>query len=476
MTDEQLEQRLRAWYRAEISDGETAPLSLRISLAAIPRTASSPARRMGGRRGITLLAAAALLLAGGLIAAGSGLVRLTSVLPAPPSPHSSFRVVPPPAIEASPSPKEQTSPTPGAALGGGLILVPDAPRDANGALIDTVHGFPTGTYSIFTIDAGSGEQTLLGTVPYDSKTLIKPEVRWASDRRHILITDARGRVSALDASTAEGQTLTPVCCEQQDVVGWVLSPRGDLIAGLHRPHVNVPSQQGTTPVTDAIVVSNVDGTGVRTLPLPTGADSGAAGVALSWAPNGSAVVIAGCRPCNYADPDKTPTDVTRTHLFIVPVDGAPVREILDETREGVFTPTWSREGASIVVGRNDCQPKEIQPFCFTGRLTLATVDVADGHQTILADAPDLFWGPVLSPDGRRIAFGTESRTVVDDKGGIFVMNADGRDLVRLGDGFDPRWSPDSTWLLYSDSAGRLWIVAADGGEPRLIGPYGAAAW
>jgi Tol biopolymer transport system component len=313
-------------------------------------------------------------------------------------------------------------------------------------------------------------------VPYDWRTGYTPEVRWAADQAHVLITDARGKVWGLDAPTASGQQLALACCQQPDVVGWVLSPQGDRMAGLHRPSVNLPGQQGTTPVTDAIVVSNTDGTGVRTLPLPNGSDSGAAGETLSWSPDESAVVIAGCRPCNYADPDRSPTAVTHSHLFIVPVDGSPVRELLDETTESISTPTWSRDGASILVGRNDCPSNEIQPYCGKGRLTVATVGVADGGQIVLADAPDLFSGPALSPDGRRIAFGTESQVSADDKGGIFVMDADGGNLVRLTDGFDPRWSPDGDWLLFSDSTSGLWIVAADGGDPRPIGASGAAAW
>jgi dipeptidyl aminopeptidase/acylaminoacyl peptidase len=477
MTDHELEQRVRAWYRAEIGDGEAAPIDLRIAVVAIPQAAAIPARRFGRRPGMTLLAAAAVLLVGGALAAGSGLVRLPAVTLVPPSPAPSLGVVPSAtATEASAGPTEQASPTPGVVFGGGSILARESPRDANGAFIDRGHGFPTGTYSFFTLDAGSGERTLLGTVPYDWRTEYTPEVRWAADRTHVLITDGRGKVWALDSQTSAGRKLAFACCEQPDVTGWAISPLSDRMAGLHRPHVNVPGQQGITPVTDAVVVSNIDGTGVRNLPLPKGADSGASGVTLSWSPDESAVVIAGCRPCNYADPDKTRTAVTHSHLFIVPVDGSPVRELLDETHEGVFDPSWSPDGASIVVGRRDCQPKEIQPYCFTGRLTVTMVGVADGRQTVLTEAPDLFSGPSLSPVGRRIAFGTESQVSVDDKGGIFVMDADGGNLVRLTDGFDPRWSPDGEWLLFSRSNGDLWIVAAAGGEPRLIGSYGAAAW
>ena len=144
--------------------------------------------------------------------------------------------------------------------------------------------------------------------------------------------------------------------------------------------------------------------------------------------------------------------------------------------EGVWAPAWSPDGASIVVARLDCAAKEVQPFCFKGRYSVATVNVADGAQTILADAPAIASGPSLSPDGRRITFGIQRQDVPDDKGGIFVMDVDGSHLVRLADGFLPRWSPDGTLILFEAPLGDLWIVPADGGQPRRLGAGAAAAW
>jgi photosystem II stability/assembly factor-like uncharacterized protein len=100
MTDQELEQRLRSWYRAEIGEDDAAPLSLRRDVAAIPRTPSRAIRRFGRGRGITLFAAAALLLVGAT-AAGSGLLRLPSLVPPAP--------LPPLAVVAPPSPAEESS-------------------------------------------------------------------------------------------------------------------------------------------------------------------------------------------------------------------------------------------------------------------------------------------------------------------------------------------------------------------------------
>jgi len=61
------------------------------------------------------------------------------------------------------------------------------------------------------------------------------------------------------------------------------------------------------------------------------------------------------------------------------------------------------------------------------------------------------WGPVWSPDGRRIAYSS-------DEGGvpmIFVMDADGSNVRRLSDvwGEYPAWSPDGSRIAFASAIG-----------------------
>ena len=84
MTDRELEQRLRAWYAAEVGEAQTAPHDLREVLATIPATTPTPLGARGGRRGFTMLAVAAVLIVGGLLTAGSGVISPRPVTtPAP---------------------------------------------------------------------------------------------------------------------------------------------------------------------------------------------------------------------------------------------------------------------------------------------------------------------------------------------------------------------------------------------------------
>jgi Tol biopolymer transport system component len=161
----------------------------------------------------------------------------------------------------------------------------------------------------------------------------------------------------------------------------------------------------------------------------------------------------------------------------VPVNGSPVRELLDETESIVWSAAWSPDGTAIAFVRHACPPDEHAPLCFEGTFTLETLAVADGRRTAVAEgAPDFGLGFIWSPDGRRMALGDDSS--------IFVMDADGTHRAKVADArwSETTWSPDGEWLLFSTNDEALgtrngpWIIAADGGEPRLLGSYGGWAW
>ena len=77
MTDRELEERLRAWYAAEVGESERAPAEMRERITAIPASTPMPLRPIARRRNFTLLAVAAVLVVGGGLAAGAGLLRFT---------------------------------------------------------------------------------------------------------------------------------------------------------------------------------------------------------------------------------------------------------------------------------------------------------------------------------------------------------------------------------------------------------------
>jgi hypothetical protein len=173
MTDDQLELRLRDWYRAEVPTDEAAPAALRAGLTTIPRRSALPGRRFASRRGVVLLAAAALLTAaivGGALLVGSGIVKPPSVspstvpstAPATPTASASPRV----AVDASPSPQLTTpssSPEP-------CVLTGDARPPVDPVGIEGL-GQSRGVYlagrppMLWAVNPGQDSATLIASIP-----------------------------------------------------------------------------------------------------------------------------------------------------------------------------------------------------------------------------------------------------------------------------------------------------------------------
>ena len=108
LDDAALERRLRGVLQEHLG---ALPLDLTVDALDRRREAKGLARRSGRGRGMTLLAAAALLLVGGALAAGSGLLRLPTVVP--PVPEPSVVAVATASPDATfPSPSESAAPTP----------------------------------------------------------------------------------------------------------------------------------------------------------------------------------------------------------------------------------------------------------------------------------------------------------------------------------------------------------------------------
>lgn len=88
--------------------------------------------------------------------------------------------------------------------------------------------------------------------------------------------------------------------------------------------------------------------------------------------------------------------------------------------------------------------------------------------------------PVLSPDGRRVAYAVRTANPEEDKNETHLWETswDGRETVRLTSGKDsqtsPRWSPDGRYLAFLSDRGdpneesQLWLLPSAGGEAERI--------
>ena len=121
LDDAALERRLRGVLKEHLG---ALPLDLTVD-ALDRRREAGAARRSGRGRSMTLLAAAALLLVGGALAAGSGLLRLPSVVPPVPEPSVvAIATASPDATSPSPSESAAPSASPIPVAGPGGVWIP----------------------------------------------------------------------------------------------------------------------------------------------------------------------------------------------------------------------------------------------------------------------------------------------------------------------------------------------------------------
>ncbi|MDF2752052.1 MAG: TolB protein [Gaiellaceae bacterium] len=193
---------------------------------------------------------------------------------------------------------------------------------------------------------------------------------------------------------------------------------------------------------DGIFVMNADGTSLRRVTTSPSLDLEA-----TWSPDGRRLAFSRNVP-GY-----------KTEIFVVGVDGKGLRR-LTSNRGADYEPDWAPNGKriawSFVASRAGIP---------SGIFTM-NPDASSKRIRGQGIAPD--W----SPDGQRFVFVLRGELWTEAVGGT-----DRRRLpVAPGADARPEWSPDGTQVAFLSSQGsptaqyRLWRVAADGQNRRLLTP------
>lgn len=125
-------------------------------------------------------------------------------------------------------------------------------------------------------------------------------------------------------------------------------------------------------------------------------------------------------------------------LYVMNVDGSDQHQVFSSDKMAAF-PKWSRDGRTIAFNHAILSSGRI-----IGDICLVDQDGSDLRQITTTDKDFVSEGAYWSPDGNRIVF-QSNRT---GNFQIYVMNADGSDIVRLtnhrGNDFYPSWGPAAT--------------------------------
>lgn len=174
----------------------------------------------------------------------------------------------------------------------------------------------------------------------------------------------------------------------------------------------------------------------------------------NWSPDGHQIVFVSDRDGN-------------DDIYIMGADGTKVLQLSKDPFARLYfirspddyKPSWSPDGRHIafVSGRDNQMMSFLDADIFV-------MDIDGSHIVNLGLHLSIENSPVWSPDGSHIAFASDK----DDPGGdlsIYVMKADGTNVIQLTEGVYPAWSPDGSHIAFTsvrDGDPDIYVMKADG--------------
>lgn len=287
------------------------------------------------------------------------------------------------------------------------------------------------------------------------------------------------RSASVLAGELEEQSATTTTAASVVVTTTAPPAGGDRVPPTSRPKAMATSSPAspaaTTSTTARAAAGAVDGSGIYVVaPDGTGVRKLVSGWGMvSWSPDGGKLAIA-----------------DGNTLRIVPTDGSRPTEIVAGL--GATAPVWSPDGSLIAFGRSGSEwvvradgsggatlvdaQSHLAGWTPDGRLVVITdpqigwssvvVHEKDGTRRVIASDASTTVQPVVSPDGRMVAYLGDGITVaaVDGSGSRSITpRCCGSESV----GSPLVWSPDSGRVAYIDY-GNVRVAAADGSGDRVL--------
>ncbi len=159
------------------------------------------------------------------------------------------------------------------------------------------------------------------------------------------------------------------------------------------------------------------------------------------------------------------------HIFVVPADGGPVRQVSNGDYDH-GSPVWAPDGETMYFSSLMLEDAEYH----WRESEIYALDVATGRTTQLTDRKGPDSGPMVSPDGTMIAFtGNDhvDQTYIERQ--LYVMRSDGSMVRSVTHNLDRspsnwRWRADSSGVHFTANnhgTRNLYFAPADGSEPPV---------
>lgn len=179
-----------------------------------------------------------------------------------------------------------------------------------------------------------------------------------------------------------------------------------------------------------------------------------------------------------------------SHLFVIPADGGPARQITSGDFHHRGGAIWAKDGQHLFFSTNR---NEDWDYDFRNS-EIYRVSIEDGQITALTDRDGPDHSPVISPDGRQIAYvGFDDKVQTYQVSRLYIMNEDGSGKREIQTDLDrsiasPKWDAegDGLYFMYDDKGntkighvtlnGQSTLIAEDVGGTTVARPYGGGSF